>query len=97
MFGFFNAVKREYEKLNKARELTKAFDGLRMNFMQLDPVLRNALLKEAMATGTETTMETYTKAVEALAESGEPEEKIPRILVKTYAERAKHFPRPLRK
>jgi hypothetical protein len=91
MLRFLNAVKWEYEKLNKARELTIAFDGLRMNFMQLDPVLRNALLKEAMATGIKTTMETYTKAEEALAKSGEPEEKMLRILVKTYAERAKHF------
>jgi hypothetical protein len=91
MFGFFKAVKQEYGKLNTARELTKAFYGLRVNFMQLDPVLRNALLKEAMATGTETTMETYTKAVDALAKSGEPEEKRLRILVKTYADRARHF------
>jgi hypothetical protein len=89
MVGFFKAVKQEYEKLNKARELTTAFDGLRMNFMHLDPVLRNALLKEAVATGTETTMETYTKAEEAL--SGEPEEKRLRILVRTYADRARHF------
>lgn len=91
MFGFFKAVKQEYEKLNRARELTIAFDGLRMNFKQLDPVLRNALLKEAIATGTEATMETYTKAEEALAKSGEPEEKIPGILAKTYAKRAKRF------
>jgi hypothetical protein len=91
MVGFLKAVKQEYEKLNKARELTTAFYGLRMNFKQLDPVLRNALLKEAVATGTETTMETYTKAEEALAKSGEPEEKRLRILVKTYADRARHF------
>ena len=91
MFGFFKAVKWEFEKLNNARELMVAFDGLRMNFMYLDPVLRNALLKEATATGTETTMKAYTKTVEALAKSGEPEENIIRILVKTYAERAKYF------
>lgn len=51
MFGIFKAARQRHQRARKARhELIVAFDKNGGNFMRLDPVLRQALLKEAMAT-----------------------------------------------
>jgi hypothetical protein len=66
MFGFFKSAKQTYQQAQTAqRELTVAFDALGLNFMQLDPVVHGALMKEAMVLGTEAAVANFVKMTEA--------------------------------
>ena len=69
MLGLFKAAKPKDKAAESERKLTEAFGAIGMNFMRLHPVMHNALLKEAIATSSEETMEIYLKAIEALVES----------------------------
>src|SRR5258705_12144925 len=50
MFGIFKGAKEEAQQAKQAQvELAEAFEAVGVNFMKVSPIIRNALLKEALA------------------------------------------------
>ena len=72
-------------------ELRVAFEAIGMNFTELNPIVHNALLKEALATSTDTAMANFSEALSALEESTVSDEAKTRVLREFYADRARQF------
>ena len=53
MFNFLKAARGRDVSASPQRELTVAFDAIGINFMQLNAVIRDALIREAILNGTE--------------------------------------------
>ena len=91
MFGIFKAAKQRYQEAQTAQqELIVAFDAVGINFMHLDPIIHHVLLKEAMAVGTEKTMERFSLFAEEVAnyEGTSTEEDKANLLREIYRARA---------
>ena len=72
-------------------ELTAAFDAIGMNFKELNPIVHNALLKEALATNPDTATANFSEAMSALEESTASDDVKTRVLREFYADRARLF------
>jgi ABC-type transporter Mla subunit MlaD len=73
------------------RELTAAFEAIGMNFSKLNPIVHNALLKEALATSAGSAMANFNEVLSTLQESTASEEGKLGVLREFYAYRAKQF------
>jgi hypothetical protein len=94
MFGIFKTNNLEYKKAQNAqRELTVAFDAISMNFMDLDPVVHGALLKEAMALGAEKAVANFIKLVGDMGAYDKPidGESMAKVLREIYRARAEQI------
>jgi ABC-type transporter Mla subunit MlaD len=72
-------------------ELKVAFEAIGVDFTELNPIVHNALLKEALATSTDIAMANFSEALSALAESTASDEAKTRVLREFYADRARQF------
>ena len=71
MFGSFKAARQRRQRARKARqELIAAFYKNGANFMRLDPVIRQALVKEAMTSDADWAMKNFMNLEDAV--SGSP-------------------------
>ena len=91
MFGFFKAGKRRRQEAQAIqRELAAAFDAIGLTYMRMDPVIQQALLKEATTLGTDKTMKNFlriAKEVDTHDGSATQETKM-HVLREIYRERA---------
>jgi hypothetical protein len=62
-----------------------------VNFAELNPIVHNALLKEALATSTDAATANFSEALSALEESAASEDTKTRVLREFYADRARQF------
>jgi hypothetical protein len=82
---------------NTQGELTDTFRMAGLDFMQLDATVHGALLKEAMVTGIDATMETFTKTCEELQRAPGDDETKAKVLREWYGERGERFDEALKK
>jgi hypothetical protein len=89
MFGFFRAGKRRQEAEATQKELTAAFDAIGLTFRLLDPVIQQALVKEATTLGTDKAMKNLLRiAKEVDTHDGATQEMKMGVLRDIYRERA---------
>jgi len=92
MFGIFKAAKEELQQAKRAQvELTVAFEAIGMNIKKMNPIIHNALLKEALATSTEKAVANFIAAMDALKKSSASQDIKARGLRAFYADRARQF------
>jgi hypothetical protein len=103
MFRIFKAAKEQlqqaklaqvvnFQQAKQARgELTVALEAIGINFMKMNPIIHNALLKEALATSTEEAMAHFIAALDALKTSSASHDAKARGLRAFYAYRARQF------
>ena len=92
MFGIFKAAKEELQQAKQASvELTVAFEAIGINFMKMNPIIHNALLKEALATSTEKAVANFIAGMDALKKSSASPDVKARGLRAFYAHRARQF------
>jgi hypothetical protein len=92
MFGIFKGAKEEAQQAKQAQvELAEAFEAVGVNFMKVSPIIRNALLKEALATSTEKAVANFTVAMDIVKNSSASQDAKARGLRAYYAYRAKQF------
>jgi hypothetical protein len=90
MFG--SSAREKLQQATQAQmELTVAFEAIGINFIELNPIVHNALLKEALATSMDTAMANFSEALSALEESTASDEAKTRVLREFYADRARQF------
>jgi hypothetical protein len=92
MFGIFKAAKEELQQAKQASvELTAAFEAIGVDFMKMNPIIHNALLKEALATSTEKSVANFVAGLNGLKKSSASPDVKARGLRAFYADRARHF------
>ena len=92
MFGIFKAAKEELQQAKRASvELTVAFKAIGVDFMKMNPIIHNALLKEALATSTEKAVANFIAGLNALKKSSASQNIKARGLQAFYAHRARQF------
>jgi len=92
MFGIFKAAKGELQQAKQASvELTAAFEAIGVDFMKMNPIIHNALLKEALATSAEKAVANFVAGLNALKKSSARPEDKARGLRAFYAHRARQF------
>ena len=85
-------TKEKLHQISQARmEFTVAFEAIGMNFTELNPIVHNALLKEASATSTAKAMANFIEAWNAIERSGASDEGKINVLREVYGYRAKQF------
>ena len=89
---FETSAKEKLQQLTQAKiELAVAFEAIGMNFIELNPIVHNALLKEALATSPDKAMANFSKAWSAVKESGASLEGKMNVLREFYGYRARQF------
>ncbi|MGZ5870943.1 MAG: hypothetical protein ACXWKP_02405 [Bradyrhizobium sp.] len=86
------STKEKLRQISQAKkEFTAAFEAIGMNFIQLNPIVHNALLKEALATSTAKAMTNFIEALSVLEKSGASREGKTNVLREVYGYRARQF------
>jgi len=71
--------------------LAAAFEAIGLNFIELNPIVHNALLKEALATSTDQAMAKFCETLSAIEGSGVSHDGKTNVLREFYGYRARQF------
>jgi hypothetical protein len=86
------SARENLQQVTQAKiELGVAFEAIGMNFMELNPIVHNALLKEALATSADTAMANFSETLSAIEASGASHEGKSNVLREFYGYRARQF------
>jgi hypothetical protein len=85
-------MSQKLQQATQARtELAIAFEAIGMNFTELNPIVHNALLKEALATSAVSAMATFKDVLSKVQNSTASKEGKMGVLREFYAYRARQF------